>query len=128
MEKFLFAIEFRYYEIKEGESHWSNKTITIGVFDTFEEATVKGNEAMEVFENYFKLNPNYNKKERFSKNGGCFGSRRDLITNLSYLQTPFQFYAKITTLKYVDLTEAILNVLDAGIIHKAATKNLSPLS
>jgi len=59
MTKELVTIEFRYRDIPKGEydSEHKSKTITIGVFDTLEEAIVEGNKAMEVFEDYFKLNP-----------------------------------------------------------------------
>lgn len=52
-------------------------------------------------------------KERFSKNGGPFSSKKDLITNLAYLKTPFEFYAKITTLRYDDVGETIADVVSA---------------
>lgn len=116
MKKELLTIEFRYVDIPINENFSGHKTtvITIGVFDTFEEASIEGNKALEVFEKHFKLNPHYNKKERFSKNGGCFGGRKDLVSNLAYLQTPFTFYAKITTLNYNNVENTILEVLEAG--------------
>lgn len=116
MEKFLVTIEFRYEDAPkyDGESpEHITKKITLGVFDTRDEANVSGNKALEVFEKHFNLNPNYNKKVRFSNNGGCFGSPKDLISNLAYLQTPFSFYAKITKLKYGDVEESILNAIEA---------------
>ena len=113
MTKELLTIEFRYKDVPKGEydSEHKSKTITIGVFDTFEEAIVEGNKAMEVFEDYFKLNPHYNTKERFSKNGGCFGYPKRIITALGYLHTPFEFYAKIEELKYDDVDKTIIEVL-----------------
>jgi len=113
MEKFLLTIEFRYNDSPEHGGEFICKTITLGVFDTRDEANTTGNKAMEIFENHFKLNPNYNKKERFSNNGGCFGSPHDLITNLAYLQCPFSFFAKITKLKYDDVEQTILEVIEA---------------
>lgn len=116
MTKELVTIEFRYNDIPKGEydSGYISKTITIGVFDTFEEAIIEGNKALEIFEKHFKLNIHWNKKERFSKNGGCFGSSKRLITNLAYLVTPFEFYAKIETLKYDDVEQTILEVMEAA--------------
>ena len=101
MEKELLTIEFRYHDAPKGEhdSDYKSKKITIGVFDTLDEAIVEGNKALEVFENQFDLNTAWNRKERFSKNGGCFGEPKRLITALGYLQTSFDFYAKITKLK-----------------------------
>jgi hypothetical protein len=115
MIKELVTIEFRYYDIPENEnfSGFNSKTITVGVFDTFDEAIVKGNEALEIFEKHFKLNKAWNRKARFSKNGGVFGSSNRLITQLTYLQTPFEFYAKIQQLKHIDVEKTIIEVLDA---------------
>lgn len=119
MTKELVTIEFRYHDKSKGEHgiDYKTKTITIGVFDTLEEAIVEGNKALEVFEKHFKLHvfPNKGeaKKERFSKNGGCFGTANRLITDLAYLQTPFNFFAKIQQLKYGDVDETIMEVLEA---------------
>jgi hypothetical protein len=77
---------------------------------------------MEIFEKHFKLHvfPNKGeaKKERFSKNGGCFGSKNTLITDLAYLQTPFSFFAKITTLNYNNVETTILEVLEVNKRYK----------
>jgi len=115
MKKELVTIEFRYVDKPRSEDFdgHESKTITIGIFDTLDEAIVEGNKALEVFEKHFKLNTAWNRKERFSKNGGCFGSSKRLISNLAYLQTPFSFYAKIERLKYDDVEQTILNVLEA---------------
>jgi len=115
MTKELLTIEFRYSDVAKGEhdSDYKTKRITIGVYDTLDEAIVEGNKALEVFEKHFKLNPNWNTKDRFSKNGGCFGEPKRLITALAYLQTPFDFYAKITKLTYGDVDETIGEVLGA---------------
>lgn len=115
MKKELLTIEFRYHDVPTGEYDGGSrtKTITIGVFDTIEEAIIAGNKALEVFEEHFKLNTAWNKKRRFSKSGGCFGSTERLITPLAYLQCPFDFYAKITPLKYADVQLTILEVLTA---------------
>ena len=120
MTKELLTIEFRYRDKpkNDSDSEHRSKTITIGVFDTLEEAIVEGNKAMEVFEKHFKLNTAWNKKERFSTNGGCFGEPNRLITALAYLQTPFEFYAHITKLTYDDIEEAITKVLEAGKRYK----------
>jgi len=116
-DKYLVTLEFRYSDVPVGE--WDGeckiKKITIGIFDDFDRACIAGNKVLEMFEARFPLNPNYNVKERFSKNGGCFGFRKTLITNLGYLTTPFAFFAKITDLKIRDVDESIDEVLDAGI-------------
>lgn len=114
MEKYLLTIEFRYSDSPDGESEkYMMKKVTLGVFDTRDEANTEGNKALEIFEKHFKLNPNYNSKERFSNRGGCFGTPKDLICNGAYVLTPFEFYAKITKLKYDDVEQTILSALEA---------------
>lgn len=116
MTKELVTIEFRYRDKPddEGFGEHNNKTITIGVFDTLDEAIIEGNKALEVFEKHFELNSVWNKKERFSKNGGCFGKEKRLIAPLGYLRTPFDFYATITKLAYKDVEQTIVEVLEAN--------------
>lgn len=120
MEKYLVKIEFRYSDAPKTEdrSTSKNKIVTIGVYDTFEDACRNGNNLLETLESKFKLHqfPDGSKasKERFSKNGGCFGSANTLATNLAYLKTPFEFYAKIETLKYDPIDEAIEDVVSSS--------------
>ena len=120
MKKYLVKIEFRYSDAPktEDESTSKNKIITIGIYDTFEDACQNGNNLLEVLESKFELHqsPGCRKtsKERFSKNGGCFGSKKTLVANLAYLKTPFEFYATIETLKYSPIDEAIESVVSAS--------------
>lgn len=124
MTKELLIIEFRYRDIPKGEwdSECKSKTITLGVFDTLEEAIVEGNKALEILEGKFDIHtfPDGRKatKERFSKNGGCFGEPKRLITPLAYLRTPFDFYAKIQKLNYGDVEQTITEVLEANKRYK----------
>lgn len=126
MEKYLVTIEFRYTDAPKYEDdlqQYISKTITLGVFDTRDEANLSGNKALEIFEKYFKLNPHWNRKERFSNNGGCFGSPNSLVTPLAYLQTPFDFYAKVTKLKYDDVEQTIINAIEATKRYKKFCNN-----
>ena len=120
MKKYLVKIEFRYSDAPKTEDEYTskNKMITIGVYDTFEEACKNGNNLLEVLESKFELHifPDGRKasKERFSKNGGYLGSKNTLVSNLAYLKTPFEFYAKIETLEYSPIDEVIENVVNAS--------------
>ncbi len=120
MEKYLVRIEFRYSDAPETEDGYTSKhkKVTIGVYDTFEEACKNGNNLLETLESKFKLHqfPDGSKasKKRFSKNGGSFGSKKTLVTNLAYLKTPFEFYAKIETLEYSPIDEVVENVVSAS--------------
>ena len=109
-EQYLVAIEFRYSGAPDSVgSTYRNKTTTIGVFSDREQAYKEGNKALEHLETNFPLTPRKH-KERFSSNGSVFGSPKHLITNTGYLATPFQFFAKITTLK-LDSLETCLDAV-----------------
>ena len=120
MKKYLVRIEFRYADAPKTEDGYTSKTkrVTIGVYDTFLEACLSGNNLLEVLENKFELHqyPDGTKasKERFSKNGGILGGKKNLVSNLAYLKTPFEFYAKIETLEYSPIDEAIEDVVSAS--------------
>ena len=120
MKRYLVRIEFRYSVTSEIEDEYipKNKKVTIGVYDTFDEACKNGNNLLEVLESKFELHqfPDGRKapKERFSKNGGILGGKKNLVSNLAYLKTPFEFYAKIETLEYSPIDEAIEDVVSAS--------------
>ncbi len=130
MEKFLVTIEFRYSDAPKDEnsSTYKNKTVTIGVYDNFDDACINGNILLETLESKFEIHtfPNGSKakKDRFSLNGGCFGSKNTLVTNLAYLKTPFEFYAKIETLKYNSIEESIEDVVNSVKRYRNYKKSL----
>jgi len=109
MKKYLLNIEFRYSKVPEKEFLHSSTsdTITIGVYDSFNEACERGNKTLELLERKFPLhvfpNGTVAPRQRLSENGGAYGSRKWLISNLGYIKTPFTFYIKITTLTYDDI-------------------------
>ena len=107
MNKYLVTIEFRYSDVPDAwDSTHRSKKFTIGVYDSIEDAIVNGNKQLEIFEKHFKLNTAWNRKERFSKDN-------KLISDLAYLQTPFQFFAKIDTLVYCNIEQELHNVMQA---------------
>ena len=126
MEKYLVTIRFTYNDAPKDEflSGYTQKTITIGVYDTQSDAITNGNKALEKFEKYFPLNPHWNVKERFSNNGGPFGEPKHFVTNTDWITTPFSLVAKITVLDYQDVEETINNVLDAQKRFKKYKDNL----
>jgi len=129
VEKHLVTIEFRYNDAPGSfGSTYKEKVVTIGVYDTFADAAKHGNDLLGTLEARFPLHvfPGGNKaaKERFSENGGCFGGKNYLVTNTAYLKTPFDFYAKITTLAHIPATEAIDDVLAAVQRYSAHYKAL----
>lgn len=125
MEKYLVTIEFRYYNDPkyEHDSGFTTKTVTIGVYDTFDEACLHGNKLLENLESKFPLHryPHGQNasKERFSKNGGPFRTKKDLVTDMAYLTTPFNFFAKIETLKHLDIDQTIIEVVESVKSYRA---------
>ncbi len=119
MKKYLVTVEFRYSCVPKSDfySNSTSKTTTIGVYDTFKEACLFGNRFLMNMESRFAIHtfPDGRKasKERFSKNWSYFGGKNTLVTSLSYLKTPFDFYAKIDTLKYDDIDESINEVVNS---------------
>tara|TARA_R110000772_G_C13310332_1_gene440589 strand:- start:16829 stop:17224 length:396 start_codon:yes stop_codon:yes gene_type:complete len=120
MNKYLVTIEFRYSDAPKYDDDLTSrsKKVTIGIHDTFDDACIDGNNLMENLESKFKLHVfpagHTAKKERFSKNGGCFGGNKNLISNMAYLKTPFAFYAKITTLKYGVIDDIVDEVVSSS--------------
>lgn len=116
MHKYLVQIEFRYKALREDMSDTQRgKMVTIGVYDTFLQACEAGNELMSKLESRFKLKVYYDgqiaNRERFSENGGAFRTKRDSISSIGYLQTPFEFFAKITQLQFDDVDAVIDEVM-----------------
>jgi len=76
------------------------------VFDNLQEAYNIGNETLKFLESKFPLNKAWNRKERLNDN-------KHLISELGYLETPFWFFLKITTLNYYTFEEELQKVLNA---------------
>lgn len=118
MKKYLVTVEFRYLDDPSyGFSEYKTKNVTLGVYDDFDAACAAGNNILENLESKFSIHTfptgQQANKERFSKNGGCFNSKKTLVSNLAYLKTPFYFCAKITTLDYLDIDETVSEILCA---------------
>jgi hypothetical protein len=104
--KYQVDIEFRYTtKNDDDETDYHFKTCVIGIYNTLDDAVQAGNIMLESqLETRFKLNEHWNVKERFSKNNV-------LISELAYLRTPFQFFARIKPLHFTDVGEAVENIL-----------------
>lgn len=112
--KYVVTLDLRYNDTpNDYESTYRNNIITLGVFDDVQSAYDCGNAALEELEKYYPLNKNWNRRERFSANGGSYGSPKHLISDLSYLITPFRFFMKIETLKHCDMMQAVKVAHDA---------------
>jgi hypothetical protein len=102
MEKELLTIEFRYHVIPKSEysSDYDAKTITIGVYDTFEEAIKEGNNIIKQLSSRFK-----HLRGEFGTKNGPFGSSTRLVADC-FSGYPHVF-CKITKLKFEDVEDVM---------------------
>ena len=118
--KELLTIEFRYHDrSKFGDGECRKKTITIGIFDTLEEAVKEGNKAVEALSKHFQVRSD----GRF-KVHGLFGNPKRLVTNCCYPTKGIQYYAKITPLRFDDLSATIKGTFEAADRYKAYREEL----
>jgi hypothetical protein len=110
MQKELLTIEFRYRDKPRGEwdSEHKTKTITIGVYDTLEEAVDAGNKTLQLLAKAFQVRAD----DRF-KVKGLFGAPDRLVTNTCYPTKGIQYFAKIEKLVFEDLSAAIDDTFEA---------------
>lgn len=110
MQKELLTIEFRYHDAPRGD--WDgpsrNKIVTIGVFDTLEEAVKEGNEALKALSEHFQVRAD----DRFYIHG-LSGKPNRLVTNVCYTTKGISYFAKITPLKFDDLAKTIKETFQA---------------
>lgn len=110
MKKELLKIELRYQDEPNGEhdSETRSKTITIGIYDTLEEAVEEGNKTMKVLSEYFDVRV----EDRFAVRG-LFGRPDRLVSNCCYTTKGVVYFANITTLNFDDISEAITEAFKA---------------
>ena len=110
MTKELLTIEFRYHDTPR--AHWHSghktKTITIGMYDTLEEAVTEGNKALKVLSEKFEVRAD----DRF-KVRGLLGQPDRLVTNTCYPTKGIQYFAKIEKMVFDDLSETINETFEA---------------
>ena len=116
----MLTVEFRYLDAPKGEHMGSHNThtITLGIYDTIEEAVNEGNKALEVLAKTFEVRPEDKFKVR-----GLFGHPNRLVTNCCYPTRNISYFAKITKLKFDGLSQTIDKVFEARkryVEHKMA--------
>lgn len=111
MKKELVTIEFRYHDklMDRDCSDYKNKTITVGIFDTLEQAILEGNKAIDILSNKFEVRSD----DKFSLNY-LFGRPQRLVTNTCYPTKGVQYFAKIEQLNFVDLNDSIKEVFESA--------------
>lgn len=102
--KRLVTIELRYEDrpVNEDVGGYTTRTITIGIYDTLDEAIEQGNKAIEILSKYFEVRSD----DYFDKNA-LFGMPRILVSNCCYRTQQIAYFAKITPLHFNDLEVAI---------------------
>lgn len=118
---YLVDIKFRYsdWNNEDERSTSKSKTVTIGIFNTYEEAAKAGNEMLETeLESRFPLNRNWRKRDRFGNQ-----YTMNLISELSYLEMPFSFFAHIKKLEISSVSDAINEALKAQERYKQGKEN-----
>ena len=104
MKKELLTIEFRYNDKKPENDDYSciSKTITIGIYDTLNEAVKEGNKTIGILSKHFEVR----RDDKF-KVSGLFGMPDRLVTNCCYTTKGVSFFAEITSLNFDDLETTI---------------------
>lgn len=114
---YLVDLELRYTDKPREGSDYGNhmsKTITVGIYNTYEEAVQAGNAMLAAeLESRFPLNKNYMKKNRFGETYTKY-----LISDLTYLTTPFSFFAHIKKLELSSVGAAIEEAVAAQARYK----------
>lgn len=107
MTKELLTVEFRYHSIPKSDLIGSStsKTITIGIYDTIEEAVKVGNETLQVLQSRFKF------RDKF-KVHGLFGNPDRLVCDFSS-KHKVEVFCKIDKLHFDDLNEVMKEVFEA---------------
>jgi hypothetical protein len=121
MKKYLLTFEIR----PRSPFSYDDKTVALGMYDTYENACDMGNKLLELMESRFPLHvfPNGNtKKERFGYyNFEQYKQKHNIVSNSGYLETPFTFYAKIATVDFVEFDE-INGIIDTTLDKQADKK------
>ena len=110
MQKELLTIEFRYHDKPDDiGSVYREKKITIGIFDTLEEAIKEGNRALKALSKHFEVRQD----DKFSKNF-LFGNPCRLVSNTCYPTKGISYFAKIESLRFDDLLKTVEETFEAA--------------
>jgi len=107
MTKELLTIRFRYHEVPKNLNacEYAEKTITIGVYDTLEEAVKEGNNVLKQLSSKFKFS------EAFGIHNGVFGCDTRLVCDC-FRGCP-EVFCKITQLKCDDICKVMDEVFES---------------
>lgn len=111
MKKELLTVEFRYNDKPKycTECRYVSKTVTIGIFDSLEEAVKVGNDTLRELSKSFEVRDN-----DVFKIQGLFGFPDRLITNTCYPTKGVQYFAHIESLDFCDLPTTITEAFNSS--------------
>lgn len=107
MTKEILTIEFRYHVIPKSEyaSDCESKKVTIGVYETLDDAIKEGNNVLKELSSRFKF------RESFGTHNGVFGSATRLVCDC--LNGYPQVFCKITNLSFEDVEDVMKTAFDS---------------
>lgn len=118
MNKELLTIKFEYYDVPKWyrDSGSTERTITIGIFDTFEEAAAAGNEAISTLSELLGAE----NKDRLSN--GLLGNPVRSVSNYSHRARKILYRVEITPLVFDDLHDMVKEAFEARKRYQAFKK------
>lgn len=114
--KELLTVEFRYVDAPEGyfdKTKDVSKTVTIGIYDTLNDAVDAGNEILKKLSKYFEVRSD----DQFKTKCPWRLSGR-LVTNICYPTKGVSYFAKITKLSFDDLETTVLEAFQGAERHR----------
>lgn len=112
MDKYLVTLELRYATkgTEEERGDYMNPKITLGVYDSVDDANAQANALLREMEGRYPLHvfPDGRKAARpiFGEPYGHCGPLA-LVSEMAYLKTPFCFFLSVKRLKYADPMETM---------------------
>lgn len=104
MEKYMLELELRYRKVVGDEDRYATPQIVIGIYDTWEEAEVKGNEIIsQCLSKHFDVRGG----DKFTKNY-CYGIPNNLVTNTCYHKGKPEYFFRIRKLNMTDDVETFV--------------------
>ena len=112
MKKQLLTIEFRYDSVPKYKKFggYTTKIVTIGIFDTLNDAINSGNDCLKVLSNRFEV-----RKDDIFSLTTSLGIPGTMVTNCCYPTNGVQYFAKITSLNFDNLEDKINEIFEMDI-------------
>ena len=102
-------IELRYYALQDDSVVYHNPTITVGIYDTIEEAVAAGNEMLVTLSKYFKVRVG----DTFKVNG-LLGYPDRLVSNCCYRTNGVVYFARIVRMEFADVEAKVKQAIQSA--------------